>query len=1107
MTDEAYDGMSDDTICSGAITTSHSCTTPDLGENGTKTIYITCADSYGNKDSTASELVYFLNITLPIPTITPAPTINPAPTPTPDTAVSSFSFNSPSSRDYTNSIRPVFSWDLSSDTPQGISNFELEVGHKHNNHFNLNGIAPAGTDPIHTALYDLTYSGFGDGQADNNIASLVFKDADDWDQSANRGALKEGRRYATLKASTNEGQKTQTKTFFVDISAPSLTLTSLNSLTFDPKQKAYTTTNTTPTLQGQVKDLVKGDHKDTKVAAGPQTLVLNITRLNPYWLDTLHSSATINLDSATTWCTSGNLITDNSLQTDDKCAVFSFTPASPLPAAEYRFDLSVTDAAGNTSKTTTFTLRVGDFTPEEETLIEELIDDHLASASAEDQTKIDKALDTITKAKDSQKESAWTTLATRLVNTFKNIFKKLTDLGHDPMARFLGGLQDLVSRLPFLSQNIKDSLISAGQSWFNTWFEGARTKISQVKVTQIATNSATVSWKTNHPATSKVNYGDSYDYGVDVQSDLLVKNHTLALTDLDPGTTYYYEVMSHGKTYTYDARHEFITLSLNLLPEDKQALEDLLTTDLASATAEEKALIDEKIQELEQAPPSQAQKKSDSLAQTIIETFRNIIHRSGGSIGQIVNRVKDFMTRLPFNISTVVQNKIVTNIQSWLNKNQTKISSLRVTSITADSAVVSWKTNHPATTSLNYADSPDLAYNTTASELTTSHTVLLTKLNPNTTYYYQAKSEGRTETASAVKDFSTKALKLAKGQPTPTIPVEPTPTITDSQELSSLLPTPSVAIDDDLILVPISTPTGTLLLSPTSTPVATSEAELVVPTPPPGSLLPPTAEIIASPPPALVVAIPTAQPLVNIVNDISQSVEASRYQLQQIPVASEVGQVFAATSEVATVTTTAYLAVAGAKTSLNVLSVSTAEPLSWWTMIGLYIRQTIYFFLAPVTSLFGLKRRKKLVWGIVTDSRGEPIKKAVVTLRSDSTIYSVFTDNTGFYSIGPSAGNYNFSIKKKHFTTLNQPLFFKGNKMELNFKLSSDAGFEPGPFSLAWVKLEKIVGNYHLPLSILAIILVVYSYFLYPSKVNLMLLLFLVSSFGYRLTNRKSVNG
>jgi len=69
---------------------------------------------------------------------------------------------------------------------------------------------------------------------------------------------------------------------------------------------------------------------------------------------------------------------------------------------------------------------------------------------------------------------------------------------------------------------------------------------------------ADIVWETNHPATSKVNWGDSFDYGQSLEDPSFTTHHTIRITGLAVGQTYYYEVMSNGKNYAYDARHEFV---------------------------------------------------------------------------------------------------------------------------------------------------------------------------------------------------------------------------------------------------------------------------------------------------------------------------------------------------------------------------------------------------------------------------------------------------------------------------------------------------------------------------------------------------------------------
>ena len=90
-------------------------------------------------------------------------------------------------------------------------------------------------------------------------------------------------------------------------------------------------------------------------------------------------------------------------------------------------------------------------------------------------------------------------------------------------------------------------------------FVNEPTKIADVQVAVLSPTSVKVSWKTNHPANGKVNYGLDRTYPFDVQSEKRVTNHEYALTNLNPDTLYYFEVMSHNKNYVYDSNREFKT--------------------------------------------------------------------------------------------------------------------------------------------------------------------------------------------------------------------------------------------------------------------------------------------------------------------------------------------------------------------------------------------------------------------------------------------------------------------------------------------------------------------------------------------------------------------
>lgn len=109
-------------------------------------------------------------------------------------------------------------------------------------------------------------------------------------------------------------------------------------------------------------------------------------------------------------------------------------------------------------------------------------------------------------------------------------------------------------------QKFADKASNFAQITAEYWFDREPTKISNVKIVAISATSAVITWKTNHHATGAVNYGVTRSYGNKVEITQRVKNHEVTLHNLTPGSMYYFEVMSQGKNYVYDAYYTFETL-------------------------------------------------------------------------------------------------------------------------------------------------------------------------------------------------------------------------------------------------------------------------------------------------------------------------------------------------------------------------------------------------------------------------------------------------------------------------------------------------------------------------------------------------------------------
>lgn len=68
--------------------------------------------------------------------------------------------------------------------------------------------------------------------------------------------------------------------------------------------------------------------------------------------------------------------------------------------------------------------------------------------------------------------------------------------------------------------------------------------ITNVQITNVADNEATITWDTDEDSDSTVNYGLHEDYGIVRVPVADKKQHSITLKDLEPGRTYYFRVVS-----------------------------------------------------------------------------------------------------------------------------------------------------------------------------------------------------------------------------------------------------------------------------------------------------------------------------------------------------------------------------------------------------------------------------------------------------------------------------------------------------------------------------------------------------------------------------------
>ena len=84
-----------------------------------------------------------------------------------------------------------------------------------------------------------------------------------------------------------------------------------------------------------------------------------------------------------------------------------------------------------------------------------------------------------------------------------------------------------------------------GAGYFAFTIDTAPPVISQVTISDLGTSSVVISWTTDEPATSQVEYGTDTEYGLMSEEDAtLTTEHSVTLTDLSSKTEYHFRVKS-----------------------------------------------------------------------------------------------------------------------------------------------------------------------------------------------------------------------------------------------------------------------------------------------------------------------------------------------------------------------------------------------------------------------------------------------------------------------------------------------------------------------------------------------------------------------------------
>jgi glucose/arabinose dehydrogenase/PKD repeat protein/fibronectin type 3 domain-containing protein len=250
--------------------------------------------------------------------------------------------------------------------------------------------------------------------------------------------------------------------------------------------------------------------------------------------------------------------------------------------------------------------------------------------------------------------------------------------------------------------------------------------ISGVQATNVTGASASISWTTSEGATSRVEYGPTTAYGSSTAFDpTLVTAHSVVVSGLSALTTYNYRVRSidPAGNERIGTNGTFTTTGTDTTPPTAPAglaavVVSSTEIDLTwTASTDNVGVVNYNVFRAGTQIGSSSSAAFADLGLQPTTTYTYLVYAVDAA-GNVSPGSSVTATTVPFNISNVT-----------------------ASAVTATTAEISWDTDQPATSQIEYGVTPAYGSITPLDvTLTTSHTHSLAGLTANTTYYYRVRS-------------------------------------------------------------------------------------------------------------------------------------------------------------------------------------------------------------------------------------------------------------------------------------------------------------------------------------------------------------------------------
>ena len=273
--------------------------------------------------------------------------------------------------------------------------------------------------------------------------------------------------------------------------------------------------------------------------------------------------------------------------------------------------------------------------------------------------------------------------------------------------------------------------------------------ISDVHTDGINSDSAIVHWVTDEPADGQVEYGTTPAYGqqtpIDPDLDLI---HAIPLNSLAPDTTYHYRVKSRDAAGNLAVSGDYTFTTPNTPDTTPPVISDVEVINVTDTEVTIRWITDEPATSRVQYGYTAAYGFFTPLNSTLVTTHTVVI--SG----------LDPDTRYHFRVisqdatgNQAASGDYVFDTEPGPDTTPPVIDNIEVIQITDTTAVITWTTDEPATSQVEYGTTP--AYGLMSdpdNNLVLSHAVHLTSLTQDTLYHFRVHSRDEAENLATSGD-------------------------------------------------------------------------------------------------------------------------------------------------------------------------------------------------------------------------------------------------------------------------------------------------------------------------------------------------------------------